>query len=152
MWRYENHNHHNRVKPRPSFYTIIVGLGGSVVVFGAKSNNGVAFRRLHSFSFIHSDHFYSASSSPLLLRGAPGIAQILCRSFTPKCHMQLQVKNLPKVNTWRLEQESNPWPFGWKASSLPMHYTRPTLCTLYHVKILSWTWLSWKTRDCLNNR
>src|SRR6218665_824328 len=35
-------------------------------------------------SFIHSDHFYSASSSPLPLRSAPDTAWILCRSFTPK--------------------------------------------------------------------
>jgi len=37
-------------------------------------------------SFINSDHFYSASSSPLLPRRAPNTARrpILCRSFTPK--------------------------------------------------------------------
>ena len=40
-------------------------------------------------SFIHSGHFYSASSSPLLLRNAPNTAQILCRSFTLKRHRQL---------------------------------------------------------------
>src|SRR6218665_2308834 len=40
-------------------------------------------------SFIHSDHFYGASSSPLLLRSAPDIARILCRSFTPKRNRQL---------------------------------------------------------------
>src|SRR6218665_1261295 len=39
-------------------------------------------------SFVPSGHFYSASSSPLLLRSAPDIAQILCRSFTPKHHRQ----------------------------------------------------------------
>jgi len=33
---------------------------------------------------IHSDHFYSASLSSLLLRSAPDTARILCRSFTPK--------------------------------------------------------------------
>src|SRR6218665_166042 len=59
-------------------------------------------------SFIHSDHFYSASSSPLLLRSAPDTARILCQSFTPKRHRQLQVKDLTKVPTWRLERESNP--------------------------------------------
>jgi len=32
-------------------------------------------------SFIHSFNFYSASSSPLLLRGVPNTARILCRSF-----------------------------------------------------------------------
>ena len=37
------------------------------------------------------------SSSPLLLRGAPDTARILCRNFTPKHHRQLGVKNLPKV-------------------------------------------------------
>ena len=44
---------------------------------------------------------FSASSSPLLglLRKAPDIAQILCRSFTPKRHRQLRVKDLPKVPT-----------------------------------------------------
>src|SRR6218665_1270195 len=47
-------------------------------------------------SFIHSGYFYSASSSPLPLRGAPDTARILCRSFTPK------------VPTWRLERDSNP--------------------------------------------
>src|SRR6218665_739010 len=40
-------------------------------------------------SFIHSGYFYSTSSSPLLLRGAPDTALILCRSFTPKHHKQL---------------------------------------------------------------
>src|SRR6218665_5405 len=40
-------------------------------------------------SFIHSDHFYSASSSPLLHRSAPDTARRLCRSFTPKRHRQL---------------------------------------------------------------
>jgi len=34
--------------------------------------------------FIHSGYFYSSSSSPLLLRGAPYTEWILCRSFTPK--------------------------------------------------------------------
>jgi len=40
-------------------------------------------------SFIHSDYFYSASSSPLLLRAASDTARILCRNFTPKRHRQL---------------------------------------------------------------
>ena len=62
---------------------------------------------------IHSDYVYSASSSTLLLGGAPYTARILCRSFTPKRrHRQLRAKDLPKVPTWRLERESNPWPFG----------------------------------------
>jgi len=37
------------------------------------------------YSFIHSGHVYSATSSSLLLRGAPDYtARILYRSFTPK--------------------------------------------------------------------
>src|SRR6218665_3181718 len=43
---------------------------------------------IHSFS--HSGYFYSASSSPLLLRGVPDTARILCRSFTPKHHRLAQ--------------------------------------------------------------
>ena len=63
---------------------------------------------------MHSDHFYIAFSSPLILRSAPNTAQILCWSFTTKRHRQLWVKDLPKVPTWRLERESNPRPSGWK--------------------------------------
>src|SRR6218665_2370234 len=35
-------------------------------------------------SFIHSAHFYSAPSSPLLLRGAPDYSTDVSRGFTPK--------------------------------------------------------------------
>ena len=35
---------------------------------------------------IHSGYFYSTSSSPLLLRGAPDTTRILCRSFMSKRH------------------------------------------------------------------
>src|SRR6218665_1210125 len=72
-------------------------------------------------SFIHSDHFYSASSSPLNLRDAPDTAWILCRSFTLKRHRQFRVKDLPKVPTWRLKRESNPRPFGWTIGVSSVH-------------------------------
>jgi len=65
-------------------------------------------------SFIHSDHFYSASSSPFLLRSTPDTARILCWSFTPKRHRQQWAKDLPKVPTLRLVRESNPRLSGWK--------------------------------------
>jgi len=52
--------------------------------------------------FIHSGNFYSASSSPLLLRGAPDVAWILCHSFTLKRHSQLRVNDLAQVPMWRL--------------------------------------------------
>src|SRR6218665_2628612 len=61
-------------------------------------------------SSIHSGHFGSASSSSLLLRSAPDTTLILCWSFTPKRHRQLRVKDLAKVPTWQLEQDSKPRP------------------------------------------
>ena len=76
-------------------------------------------------SFIHSSYFYSASSSPLLLRGAPDTARILCRSFTLKRQGQLQVKDLPKVPTWWLDRDSNLRPFGRKVSNLLMSHHAP---------------------------
>ena len=68
-------------------------------------------------SFIHSGHFYSAPSSPLPLRGAPDSARM--SEFHAEAHRQLQVKDLAKVPTWRLERESNPRPSGWKSSPQP---------------------------------
>ena len=80
---------------------------------------------IHSFRPFHSDHFYSASSSPLLFRNAPDTARILCRSFSPKRQRQLWVKDLPKVPAWRLELGSNPRPSGWKLSTQPMRHHVP---------------------------
>src|SRR6218665_641506 len=63
-------------------------------------------------SFIHSGHFYCAPSSPLLLRGVPDYSTDTVSEFHAETHRQLQVKDLPKVPTWRLERESNPRPSG----------------------------------------
>jgi len=79
------------------------------------------------YLFIYSGYFYIAFSSPLLLRGAPDIARILCRSFMPKRHRQLRVKDLPKVSTWRLERDSNPRPFRRKASNLLRSHHAPKM-------------------------
>ena len=76
---------------------------------------------------IHSGHLYSAPLRPLLFRGATDTIRILCQNFTPKPHRQLRVKDLPKFPTWRLERESNPWPFGRKPSTPPMRHPCPTL-------------------------
>ena len=54
------------------------------------------------------------------VRGAPDTARILSRSFTPKEHRQLRVKDLPKIR--RLERDSNLRPFGRKAPNLPMRH------------------------------
>src|SRR6218665_2705043 len=67
---------------------------------------------LYVQSFIHSGHFYSAPSSILLLRGAPDYSTDTVSEFHAEPHRQLQVKDLPKVPTWRLERESNPLPSG----------------------------------------
>jgi len=70
------------------------------------------------YSFIHSGHFYSAPSSPLLLGGAPDYSTDTVSEFHAEAHRQLQVKDLPEVPTWRLEWESNPRP------SSPSHLRR----------------------------
>ena len=70
------------------------------------------YEKLYHWSFIHSGHFYSAPSSPLLLRGAPDYSADTVSEFHAEAHSQLQVKDLPKVPTWRLERESNPQPSG----------------------------------------
>ena len=55
----------------------------------APSNEKKISKAFKVHSFIHSGYLYSASSSPLLLRGAPYTARTLCRNFTPKRHRQL---------------------------------------------------------------
>ena len=56
---------------------------------------------------IHSGHFYGTPSSPLLLKGAPDYSTDTVSEFHAEAHRQLQVRDLPKVPTWRLERESN---------------------------------------------
>ena len=106
-------------------YPQSLGLGGPVCIING--SHSFIHPSIHSsiHSFIHSGYFYSASSSTLILRGAPGTARILCRSFTPKHHRQLRVKDLPKVPTWRLEWNSNTRPFGQKETNLPMSHQTP---------------------------
>src|SRR6218665_2205575 len=86
-------------------------------------------------SFNHSRYFYSASSSPLLLRGAPNTARILCWSFTPKCHRQLRVKDLSKVSTWHPERDSNPRPFRQKVNESTNEPPCPMCCQFMHVYV-----------------
>jgi len=85
--------------------------------------------------FIHSGHFYSASSSPLLIKSAPDTARILGWSFTPRCHRQLRVKDLPKVLAWRLARDSN----SRSSASTPSmchHVSHVMLCGLVKIEIL----------------
>src|SRR6218665_2309254 len=83
-------------------------------------------------SLIHSDYFYSASSSSQLPRGTPNTARTLCRSLTPECHRQLRLKDLPKVSKWLLEWNSNPRPFGRMAPTLSMSHHAPQLFFDYY--------------------
>src|SRR6218665_415817 len=73
----------------------------------------------HKHTYIHSGYFYSASSSPLLLKGAPDTAQIRygkCRTGPRSLYM------------WRsAERDSNPRPFGRKASNIPMKHHAPQI-------------------------
>ena len=78
-----------------------------------------------NFLPFHSGHFYSAPSSPLLIRGAPDHSMDTVSEFHAEAHRQLQVKDLPKVPTRRLERESNPRPFGWKLSTQPRRHHVP---------------------------
>ena len=88
------------------------------------TSNSLSQALMH-YSFIHSGHFYSAPWSPLLLRGAPDYSTDTVLEFHAEAHRQLQVKDLPKVPTWRLERESNPRPSGWKSSSQPRRHHVP---------------------------
>ena len=89
-------------------------------------------------SFIHSGNFYSSSLSSLLLRGFPDTARILCRSFTPKRHKQLRIKDLPWVSRWRIQRDSNMRHFGRKVPNQPMSghafvFHALTIATLFYV-------------------
>src|SRR6218665_3951496 len=90
--------------------------------------NETTFPIMHCASqlFIHSGYFYFFFKSTIL-RGTPDTAWILCRSFTPKRHRQLRVKDFPKVPVWRLERDSNSRHFGRKATNLPMSRHAPLL-------------------------
>src|SRR6218665_1172445 len=77
--------------------------------------------------FVHYGYFYSASSSPLLLRDAPDYSIDTVGVNKPKHYRQLRVKDLPKVPTWRLEWDSNLRPSGRKALNPTTEPTRPTV-------------------------
>src|SRR6218665_3671642 len=68
-------------------------------------------------------HFYSASHIMEHFRSTPNCIAV----YTLKRYRQLRVKDLCKVPTWRLERDSNPRPFGRKATNLPMSHNTPFL-------------------------
>ena len=72
-------------------------------------------------AFIHSRYFYSASSNPLLLRGAPShsiytVLELTRQSTTENCEWRTCPRSLPM---WQLEWHLNRQPFGRKAPNLP---------------------------------
>src|SRR6218665_414592 len=78
-------------------------------------------------SFIHAIYFYSASSSPLLLRGTPDysidtVSELTRRSATCNCE-------LPKVPTRWLELESNLFRLGSEGIPPNTEPPHPTLST-----------------------
>src|SRR6218665_2356075 len=73
-----------------------------------------ASKSSYSFEFIHSGYFYSASSSPLLLKRHSRHSTDTIRSFTPMCQRQLRVKDLPKV-------------YERKATNLPISHHAPRM-------------------------
>src|SRR6218665_1189316 len=93
------------------------------------SNSELCFNKQAStfiHSLVHSGHFYSAPSSSLLLKGAPDYSTDTVSEFHAEAHRQLQVKDLPKVPTWRLERESNPRPLRLKVIVSTKTPPRPT--------------------------
>ena len=109
-------------------------------------------RRIYlSNVFIHSEYFYSASSSPLLLRGdlysIGTMSELTRRSATCR---QLRVKYLPRVPAVyvvAIEWDLNPRPSGVKAPNLPLSHQRRTnvnsLITYYCYCVCYWCyWFS----------
>ena len=82
------------------------------------------FESFHSF--VHS----AISIAPLQVLyysegRTPDYSTDTVSEFHAEAHRQLQVKDLPKVPTRRLERESNPRPSGWNSLSQPRHHHVP---------------------------
>src|SRR6218665_1967172 len=72
-------------------------------------------------------HFYSAShsmslSEALQTTAIDTVSEFTRQSATGNC---MQVKDLPKAPTWRLERDLNLRPSGRKTSTLPMRHHIP---------------------------
>jgi len=76
---------------------------------------------------IHSFRLFSITPLQVHYYSEAFLTQHGCcvRANTPKRRRQLRVKDLPKVPTWWLERDSNPRPFGRKASYQPMSRHAP---------------------------
>src|SRR6218665_2358721 len=94
---------------------------------------------IHTFYiFIQLGYFYSASSSQLLPRGAPD-ADTVSEVHADAPHATASEGLDTKVLTLRLKRDSNPRPFGRKATNIPMsHQARKNIRTyvvLFHLRI-----------------
>ena len=71
---------------------------------------------------------------------------------TPKRYRQMQVKDLPKVPTWRLEWDSNLQPSGWKAPNLPLSHHTPHIFGMGHESMLNIEGWQAKVHNCKFSR
>src|SRR6188768_3362058 len=69
-----------------------------------------------------------SAPSRFLLRVAPDYSVDTESKFHAEAHEQLQVKDLPRVPTQRLEVDSNPQASGCKAPNIPLHHRTPRRC------------------------
>ena len=124
------------------------------------SNRITGYRPINDGTGIHSFYFYNASSSPLLLRGAPDTARILRRSFTPKFLRRPQVKNLFLLSPWMVAGYLFMYEAEPKSQSASvvsewvshLHWTVAPTCMLIellsfmyfaHLKQLRYLWLAY---------
>jgi len=119
----------------------------SISSAGSIESNGRAFERatchyhilIATLSLLTKNSFIQAISI-VPLQAHYYISQILCGSFTPKRHRQLQLKDLPKVPTWRLDQNLSLWPFRRKATNQPMsHHALKMYLLPLHIFRVSFT-------------
>ena len=90
--------------------------------------------------------FYRASRSICLSEALPTTGIDTVSEFTRRSDRQLRVKDLPKVPTWRLERDSNPRPFGRRASThqcattphIVTVWEKNRTCTLWVTRCLFW--------------
>ena len=80
--------------------------------------------------FIHPGYFYSASLSPLLLRGQrrSRIQQLTLHAEALQVTVSERL-TCPRSKAWRLESNSNPRPSGSKALTQPMCHHAPRILT-----------------------
>src|SRR6218665_1355393 len=89
------------------------------------------------YLFIHSRDFYSAYSRPLYYSEALPTQHGYCVGVSRRSALATASEGLAQgPYTWRLERDSDPRPFGRKASNLPMNHHAPHVPWSKVIKIL----------------